>query len=282
MLATYVTDTLTPLSFGDAAGALGGALGAMVGATPRVDVLALALAKTTLECGRDSQRGLLWTSAHRFCIGNIKAGPNYAGMYSAYKCNEVLDGRVVWFSPSGRLSARDGVVIAEHYGVPPGHPQCRFRAYAGPTDGAYQYVDFVASGRYVDAWSELLEGDAEGYVRALHRKGYFTADPDVYARGVVSLQREFVARLSDRPATVEPQPDAETIRSMLASQEWNLREVRALATEAAVDSRFANLESLRRDAHREMAGLEGDDELGDEEPTRPDLPSTVNPPKGNV
>jgi hypothetical protein len=267
MLATYTEAVTTPLPFEDAAQAMSNALASILLATPSTETLALALAKTTLESGR--QGDTLWTYARCWNLGNVKAGPQFVGQYSTYSCNEVLGGKVVWFSPFGRLSGKGGVVVAEQSANPPGHPQCRFRAFAGPTDGTYEYVDFVASGRYVDAWAELLEGDADGYVRALGKKGYFTADPDVYARGVISLQREFIAKLKGLPATTEFQPSVDVIDGLVAKQAWNQREIQAIATEAAFDAMHDN---LRRHAH----GEDPNDESGDDEPTKPDLPGNIS------
>jgi hypothetical protein len=261
MLATYVEDKKTPATFDAARSAMSMALASVIGATPSTEVLALALAKTVLECGRQGE--LLWTSAHCHNLGNIKAGPQYQGSFTAFTCNEVLGGKVVWFSPHGRLSGKNGVVVAEPYETPPGHPQCRFRAYQDHFDGALEYVEFVASGRYKDAWAELLEGDAAGYVAALHRKGYFTADPDVYAKGVVSLHREFIAKLSARPAPDMWIPSVEVIDARVKKQEWNQREIQAIATEVVASSLADNLLDLRRDAHRQMAISETDDPDGE-------------------
>lgn len=222
MIATYTEDLLTPLTFPEAAGAMKAALkDAMKGVSPSDPVLGLALAKTALETGR-------WTAIHRSNWGNIKAGPSYVGQYTAFKCNEVLGGKVVWFAPEGQLTAKDGVVVGKRYDVPPGHPQTRFRAYANEFDGAYEYVDFVASGRYVDAWHELLQGDAMGYVMALHAKGYFTADPAIYAKGVVSLQKEFVAKLQgiDWPEPAEPVDyEYERIKALVRGGMLNIGEL---------------------------------------------------------
>jgi hypothetical protein len=273
MLATHKPAEKTPVTFEEAAGALSAGLASAIGATPAIEVLALALAKTTLESGREGDR--YWVSARHWNIGNIKAGASYSGMFTTYPCNEVLTEngvkRTVWFSPHGRLTGRGGVVDREPYSDPPGHPQTRFRAYANAFDGAYQYVDFVASGRYRDAWAELLEGDAVGYVNALHAKGYFTADPAVYGRGVYSLHKEFIAKLSGRPSPNLAIPSVDVVRSVLAPQDWNEREIMALATHAATEAHFDSLDALRSDALRQMRGADDD-----EEPTKPDLPGNIS------
>jgi hypothetical protein len=84
------------------------------------------------------------------------------------------------------------------------------RAHANEYDGADCYVSFVASGRYAEAWKRLLAGDAVGYVRNLKVRGYFTAEEAPYTKGVVSLQREFLARL--RQEAPPPAVDLEWVR----------------------------------------------------------------------
>lgn len=267
MLATYVPDLRTPLPLEYADATLAGALEKAMLATPSIPVRALALAKTVLECGRDVAAGLVWTSSHRYCIGNIKAGLKYSGMYTTFPCNEIINGKTVWFSPDGRLSGRGGKVVAEPYENPPGHPQCRFRAYAGPTDGAYQYIDFVATGRYVDAWQELLQGDAHGYVMALARKGYFTANPDSYARSVISLQREYIRWLESAEVPSSPTPEPEVVRSWLSPQPFNAAEV--IAMERLLDQ----ARDWTRDSRDQQMAIDQDPDLRDTEPDPEELKS---------
>lgn len=188
MIATHVEDLLTPFSFEEAAAAMRYALMLQLGKDPDAAVLALALAKTALETGR-------WQKIHRYNWGNIKAGEKYVGMYTCFRCNEVIKGKVVWFSPT-----TDG------FTEPPGHPQTRFRAYANHYDGAVEYVRFVSSGRYGGAWSALLTGDAAEFVHRLKLAGYFTADESAYLKGVVGLRDEFLKRLRGMPVE-EHQPD---------------------------------------------------------------------------
>jgi hypothetical protein len=193
MQAVFTPDELTPFSFEEAAEAMEAALADQLKAKPSREVLALALAKTALETGR-------WKKIHCFNWGNIKAGEHYAGMFTCFLLNEVLGGKVVWFAPEGQLIAGPGSAITgQHYAVPDGHPQTRMRAYANRFDGAYSYVDFVSGSRYAGAWKLLLKGDAAGYVHALKLAGYFTADEATYAKGVISLQKEFIGKLADLP-----------------------------------------------------------------------------------
>jgi hypothetical protein len=192
MTATYIEDLLTPMPFEDAAEAMTAALADQLKAQPSDEVKALALAKTALETGR-------WQSIHRSNWGNIKAGTSYVGMYTAFACNEVLGGKLVWFSPRGRLDAKGGNVVAEAFDGEPWHPQTRFRAYANRFDGAYEYVEFIATGRYKVAWSRLLLGDVVGFVHTLKLAGYFTADEALYLKGVQGLYGEMLARVRGLP-----------------------------------------------------------------------------------
>lgn len=210
MRAIYVPPVRTPIPFEQALACMRWALKCQLGYEPPDEVVALALAKTALETAR-------WTQIWLYNFGNVKAGPDYVGWYTCILLNEVLrrGGRdvVVWFSPEGELTAapsRGGKLVGPPIPVPEGHPQTRMRAHVNKYDGASCYVDFVAGGRYREAWSHLLRGDAAAYVHALKLQGYFTADESVYAKGVISLQREMLARI--RAEAPPPAVDLEWAR----------------------------------------------------------------------
>lgn len=191
MRAVYVEPERTPRSFERMAACFRWSLKCQTGATTSDAVLALVMAKTALETGR-------WNYVYRDNFGNVKASEDYRGQFTCITLNEVLKGRVVWFAPEGVLSgppAKGGKLVGAPLPVPDGHPQTRMRAFANEFDGADCYVDFVANGRYKEAWKCLLAGDAAGYVHQLKLRGYFTADEATYAKGVIALQREFLARL---------------------------------------------------------------------------------------
>lgn len=218
MQASYVRPHQTPLAFDEAAFAMRSALAALLEKDPAPETLALALGKTALETGRwGMSGGGLWN----FNFGNIKCSDAYAGIFTCITLNECMPAGVTWYSPEGQLSRKGGTVIGQRYDVPPGHPQTRMRAYKTAAEGAADYCAFVASGRYVKAWQRLLAGDALGYVHELKLAKYFTADEATYAKGVVSLQKEFIVKLSGLPhnePTVEVPPPDE-VRALLSKQD---------------------------------------------------------------
>jgi hypothetical protein len=270
MKAVYVPAARTPLSFEEAAKVMEAALFAVLNERPKTETLALALAKTALETGRWQQ---IWNDNW----GNIKAGPDYVGQFTCITLNEVLAAGVVWFAPEGQLNRKGGEVIGTRYSVPPGHPQTRMRAYANAYDGAHSYVDFVAGGRYRDAWQQLLAGNAYDYVMALHQKGYFTADPLVYVKAVKSLHQEFIAKLEGLHADPVEPPDCDDVRCLLAPQPWNQAAARAHGQAVATEAYYDMLDQSRRAGIREAAGLEPE-----RHDTEPSPPPTEPPPEGEA
>lgn len=260
MNAAYVPPKKTPLTFDEADGALTLALASSLGETPSIPTRALALAKTALETGR-------WSAMWNHNWGNVKASEKWEGLYTCIVLNEVLNGKVVWFAPEGRLTgnpAKGGKLAGDLADagrtVPPGHPQTRMRAFPTAADGALDYVRFVGGGRYRAAWELLLAGDAQGYVHALKVAGYFTADEATYAKGVLSLQREFIARIEARPAPELPIPPPDEVREWLSEQDAELLEAQL------AERRFDLASERRASALRELSGLDPDTEQDPEEP----------------
>lgn len=68
----------------------------------------------------------------------------------------------------------------------------RFRAYRSAQAGARDYIALLAR-RYPDALDRARDGDAEGFVQALVRGGYFTSEPDAYLHALHSLSRQFLS-----------------------------------------------------------------------------------------
>jgi hypothetical protein len=178
--ATFLSDVVTPLTPRDVMWALRAAYERVTSLVPSRDTLALLTAQSALETGR-------WKAIHCFNLGNVKAAETYAGFYTCFRCNEVIDGKTVWFDPP--------------------HPQTRFRAFISLEDGARDHLEFLAGRtRYASAWAALIVGDPERFVRALKLAGYFTANEESYKAAVVSLFREYSRMLEMDPRIVEPPP----------------------------------------------------------------------------
>jgi hypothetical protein len=193
------------MSFAEAAEAMKGALRNEIGSAPTRECLALALAKSALETAR-------WRSIWNWNYGNVKAGTTYVGQYCCFELNEVLDGKVVWFGPKGRLSGKGGTVVAEACDDPPGHAQTRMRAYANRFDGAFSYVDFMvrgAGGRFAGAFNFMKVGNAAGMCHEMKLKRYYTADEGQYTAGVVSIQKEFIGKLAGQTPSEVHHTEAE-------------------------------------------------------------------------
>jgi flagellar protein FlgJ len=71
--------------------------------------------------------------------------------------------------------------------------RARFRAYATPEEGARDYLSILKD-RYADALTAAQRGDADSFVNALERRGYFTEATDDYRRAIRSLTRSFAER----------------------------------------------------------------------------------------
>lgn len=201
MIAVYVAPVKTTMTLAEAASALRTALSAGRSELIRDDVLALGLAKSALETGR-------WRSMWNWNWGNIKAGPQYAGMYTCIRLNEVLGGKVVWFNPD-----------SEGHAVPPGHPQTRMRAFANRYDGAYAYVEALTR-MFPRSYEALLGADPGQFVRTLKAERYFTAAEGPYLTGVQKLQNEFMRTLRG----LEPEEtdlDWEELRSRVAVTQYD-------------------------------------------------------------
>jgi hypothetical protein len=178
-----VKDTLTPLSRDEASRAFLTAYQQLTGKLPTPAVLALLLAQSAFETGH-------WKSLHNFNFGNAKAGLTYP-LVTQFRCSEVDE------------------LGVEHFYDPP-DPHCNFRAYNDAAAGALDYLKVLQNRPHW--WQGLHTGDPSAFVDALATPPkYFTGNPAVYKRSVVSLFQTFfplaevaLAVASVRPATPPP------------------------------------------------------------------------------
>jgi hypothetical protein len=210
MRGSYVEDLKTPLTKLEAALALRHAVETVTAVVPSRLALAVLMAQTALETAR-------WLAIHRFNWGNVKASQRWAGQYTCFRCNEVIDGAVRWFSPEGAERPK-GTIIEPFYEVPPGHPQTRFCAFETAAVGAVHFIRFLAvdtdgdgRNRYAAAWVAAMRGDAEAYCIELRKAGYYTADLDPYLRGVRLMTKEFGEWLRGKPGVLE-EPEQEEVK----------------------------------------------------------------------
>lgn len=159
-----IQDKLTPLTRDEASRAFLAAYQQLTGQPPTQAVLALLLAQSAFETGH-------WKSLHHYNFGNAKAGLSYP-LVTQFRCSEVDQNGVETF-------------------YDPPHPQCNFRAYETPAAGALDYLKVLQNRPHW--WEGLHTGDPAAFVDALATPPkYFTGNPAVYKRSVVSLFNGFL------------------------------------------------------------------------------------------
>lgn len=154
--------TVTPVTATDMIGALRRAWFARFGGAPADRSLFVLVAQWALETGWG--RGM-----HAYNVGNIKSVAGDGRDYTYFACDEVLDGKIVWYYPDA--------------------PACRFRAYPSLDGGVADYLATVHE-RFDKAWIAVVAGDPAGYARLLKEERYYTAPEEAYARGLVSIVDE--------------------------------------------------------------------------------------------
>jgi hypothetical protein len=158
----------TPLTPSEASAHLSRAYQAVTGQAPSPATLSLLWAQWALETGR----------------GKSMFGNNFGGI----KARAGAPGKS--FATFEGFSATRRRVID------------RFRTYATPEEGARDYVRLLAE-RYPDAFEAAQRGDLPGFSQGLARRGYFTARPETYQRGLERLASEHATGVT-APATEDP------------------------------------------------------------------------------
>ena len=157
---------------------------------------------------------------HDYNFGGIK-GQSSSGLTARVNTREILNGEEVRLKDS-------------------------FRAYRTPVEGAIDYVAFLER-RFPKAIEAAKNGDVDGYVGALKRGRYFTADETAYASAVRS-HRDSTVRSID-PSEVRL-PDAGGSAPLSIADELVLPPDGDFATTAAVtrvlDAMNASMVSLAR------------------------------------
>ncbi len=200
-----IPDQLTPLTLDEAIHAFADGYEGAMGGPPTATALACLVGHSALECGR-------WVALHNYNFGNVRPGRSWTGDICQYRCNEVIDGRIVWYSPPAPG--------APGYGDP--NHGSSFRAFASAADGARSQVAFLACSPWLAAaWHAVQAGDAGAMVDGLHAGGYFTGSPAPYRKAVASIARHVLpqcaAVLGADPLTADDRIRiAATVASSLA------------------------------------------------------------------
>lgn len=202
----YVPPKRTPCTPMDLAQAIETAYGGDGRVTP--GLIRVLIAHAVLEGGRDIQTGQVLTSTFCHAVGNIKVGAKWTGKYTCFRLNEYLTRNntrtLVWFSPGfEEIDGTRDTVGAPRPGtecaVPPGHDQTQMRAFDSLLDAVQKKAEFFRDERFGQAMECARNGDAEGFVRGIHKARYFTAPVDPYVRGVTGLAKSY-AQVADQTA----------------------------------------------------------------------------------
>lgn len=139
---------------------------------PSINSLAVLFAQITLECGPNLKY------CHNYSVGNIKSIPGDNRNWTAFRCSEVFNGKEQFFDPP--------------------NPICNFRAFKTADEGFVDYIQFLAQRKnYAKAWQEVINGNPEAYSNELHNSHYYTANPILYTKGVVSIFNQFKSKYSN-------------------------------------------------------------------------------------
>jgi hypothetical protein len=182
-------DALTRASVPEVYAALRSAWDALFGEIPARESLLVLLAQWALETGRGK-------SMHCYNLGNIKHVPGDGRDFTYFRCNEIINGKEVWFDPP--------------------HPACCFRAYPTLEAGAADYLALLQR-RFSKAWPAVLAGDPAEFSHQLKVSRYYTADEKLYTKSVVSLFNEFSRAVPpDAPPAPASTPETDTVLADLA------------------------------------------------------------------
>ena len=119
-------------------------------------------------------------SCWNFNLGNKKRTPGHEFYFM--RCNEIIDGHVVWLDPP--------------------NPGCAFNSYADLESGCVDYLSGLR-GTFRAAWPAVLAGDPAQFCHLLKLARYYTADEAIYTAGVMRCYHQL-------DATIAPDPSEET------------------------------------------------------------------------
>lgn len=152
---------------------------------PSEAAVAVAYAQYAIETGAGP-------NCFNYNVGNVKHVKGDGFDY--HMLNGVWEGttpdRAAQLIASGRVIADPSPNHAKAVGegrvsvlyVPP-DPATWFRAFSSLDEGMGAHLAILMK-RFSRSWTVLLSGDYVLFAKTLHAQGYFTANPDAYARGM--------------------------------------------------------------------------------------------------
>jgi hypothetical protein len=223
------------------------------------EALKTQLTRRGVEASPHALNALLAMSAHetgqwRSCwnhnLGNVKAGPDWPGLYTCLSnVWEVIAGKTRWFSPGGETAGKGGPIVGNQYTTPPGHPQTRFRAYPSLLDGVEGWVIKMVTA-YGKSTSILFGGGStDEFIASLKAHRYFTGDLERYQASV----RRFYAQFSG------PEDGRRTLRRGMTGDD--VKELQE-ALELAVDGEFGPVTEAAVKRVQASFGLTADGVVG--------------------
>ncbi|HVR20345.1 MAG TPA: glucosaminidase domain-containing protein [Polyangiaceae bacterium] len=132
---------------------------------------------------------------------------------------ETAQGRAMRGNNFGGIKASRGGALyptTEGFGASRVRVLGRFRTYATPEEGARDHVTLLAR-RFPLALEALRRGDASGFVAALARGGYFTAEPEAYRREIERLADGHARAPAASGVTPSALGEDELVNGVLAS-----------------------------------------------------------------
>ncbi len=224
-----VAPTRTALSGTQASEALKRAYARVTGEEPSRGTLAILTSHWALETGQ----------------GQSMYNYNFAG----------IKGR----GPEGMTAVMN---TREGYGANTTHIRDGFRAYSSAEDGAVDYISLLQR-RYGSALEAAKSEQPDQFVEALKERGYFTGDPELYAKGVTQLANRAMEHgfdalgttagdLARRPTLVQPYFDVPSFepgqRGLPSAMSYDANPLAALG--ASFDGATTSIETLRDEMSR--------------------------------
>lgn len=215
MTARELPARATPVTPAEVYLALRLQLEAQLGSPPPREAVTIFLGQMALETGR-------FKSTMNFNLGGIKCPTKWPGCWQHFTTTERLPAAVAAKYLEERvpdatveLVTRDGDSWTLRFRGK--HPVNRFVAFESLEAAVEHHVAFLL-GRYRSAVElAVTTQSAEAYVRRCYELRYFTGDPELYARNVASLSREYARTLPTDPAPAPPTRPVEALVSLAAT-----------------------------------------------------------------